>query len=185
MEKTIPSRHRKRSSPKNPKLAGKQKVNTRQKKSTKKINNDREAISTMPPETNKTKSEKENILPCIYSYNWEEFKDRFFNTEPDTSNVKLKKCLGKMQGQDNIIHFTALQYTRKAIIDCLLKRQWDNLVKLLQLLFQRSGDPIFVLLLRNVCEILKNFHPYINSTNIGDEINLVKEKYSQKRLADD
>lgn len=111
---------------------------------------DKPLPSTSSKETNE-ESNEEVIFPHIVNANWNKFESNINQTEDEITKT-LNTCLARMHGMHEVseTHFTSLHYVRVAILDCLVNRKWDNLIKLVIMLGRNYMDPVFITFIRQV-----------------------------------
>ncbi|CAG9766421.1 unnamed protein product [Ceutorhynchus assimilis] len=135
----------------------------------------RKKLKSTNPET------ETNILPQICNKHWDKFENDLKTREVDKITEKVNLCAARMHGFEVYnTHFLSLPFLRLAIVDCLLNRKWDNLLRLVIRLSRNYMDPVFRMPIRHLCQILKTYHPAIRGTEIADQINLVVEKFEKK-----
>ncbi|XP_050305962.1 uncharacterized protein LOC126743068 [Anthonomus grandis grandis] len=143
------------------------------------------AIAQQSPKVEEPPSESPTVLlPSITETNWKNFEERLNNDTMDEVTKKLNACLIRMHGWDVVeTHFTSLHFVRKALIEALMSRNWDNLLILVVMFAKNYSSPVFTPFIRLMCQILKYYHPGIRGTELEDQIDLIIEKHSRRHDA--
>lgn len=94
--------------------------------------------------------ESDVIFPHISATNWKHFEDTILHRNVDKVTKKLNSCRAKMQFGEHNTHFTGFRLVQAAIVDALLNRKWDNLLKLTVMLGRSYFDPAYRMFIRNV-----------------------------------
>ncbi|KAL1513548.1 hypothetical protein ABEB36_002948 [Hypothenemus hampei] len=158
----------------------KTKSNCKQRKSTNsKFETSKSKITQREKQTTENNdTELKFMLPTITAYNWNAFERNINLMKVDEITKKLNFCLAKMHGYETYgTHFTSLHFLRSAIVEALINRKWNNLLRLIIMLSREYSDPLFVRFIRQLCHLLKKYHPRIRGTEIENQMDMIAEKY--------
>ncbi|XP_060531030.1 uncharacterized protein LOC132704792 [Cylas formicarius] len=124
---------------------------------------------------------KRCLLPRMSPSSLEKLKSTLDFKESNPNILKLKECVSHMHGNNyRESHLLSLYFLRKAIVNSLFERRWDNLKQLLIMLIENYPKPVFNPFIRQMCQIIKTLDPTVAGSDFEEQLNIVEELYNKK-----
>ncbi|XP_023017112.1 uncharacterized protein [Leptinotarsa decemlineata] len=137
----------------------------------------------LPVTTQKYKrkeKEQRNSIPTISNQNLNRFFKLLGPKKALSSREKaLKDCLDHMHTSAKPL-WTSPSTIMKAINDCILTRNFNNLTELLLFLIHLRTDK-YKPLIRHLCQILDKLHPVIQDNDLQGQLKLVQKAVRRKQ----
>uniref|UniRef100_A0AAR5Q844 Uncharacterized protein n=1 Tax=Dendroctonus ponderosae TaxID=77166 RepID=A0AAR5Q844_DENPD len=124
----------------------------------------------------------DRIIPCVTRSKLKSVEKLLKGYHIDEKTAKLEHCVSRLNNcEASDYHFLRLHFVRAAIVDALMNRKWNCLLKLVIKLSKNYMDPVYRMFIRNMCQILKQYHPSIRGTQAADQLDLIFQKHEDNR----
>ncbi|KAG5867391.1 hypothetical protein JTB14_022929 [Gonioctena quinquepunctata] len=118
------------------------------------------------------RSETPKIIPTIRRQNLKQFLSLLRNNKKLSKREKaLKNCCDHINSTTKPL-WTSPSSIMKAVNDCILTRNWNNLTQLLLYMIHLPSDR-YKPLIRHLCHIMDRLHPVVQENDLQGQLKLV------------